>query len=168
MRAYIAQIRMNLRLTMRDRMVLFFSYLFPLIFFFMFGQMMRASQGGASQVVTSVLTIGVLGSGLFGAGLRAVAEREQNILRRFKVAPINAGPILVSSLVTGLANYLPVVIIVIVLARVLYGLPPIDHQFSLFFFLAVGVMAFRAIGGMVAAVVNSMQESQIVIQILYL
>ncbi len=98
---------MNLRLTMRDRSVIFFNYLFPLLFFFMFGQMMHAEQGGALQVVNMVLIIGILGTGFFGAGMRAVMDREQNILRRFKVAPINAGPILVSSLVSGLVNYIP-------------------------------------------------------------
>src|SRR5580693_4816093 len=102
MKAYIAQIRMNLRLTMRDRTVLFFNYMFPLLFFFMFGQMMHAEQGGTVVLVNMVLTIGVIGSGLFGAGMRTVMDREANILRRFKVAPISPAPLLVSGLVTGL------------------------------------------------------------------
>ncbi len=55
-----------------------------------------------------VLIMGILGNGLFGAGMRAVQEREQNILRRFKVAPISPVPILVASLVTGLVHYLAV------------------------------------------------------------
>ena len=92
LKAYLAQIRMNLRLTYRDRTVVFFNYLFPLIFFFMFAQMLHAEQGGAiMQVVTMVLSIGILGTGFFGAGMRAVQDREANILRRFKVAPISRG-----------------------------------------------------------------------------
>ena len=43
MNAYIAQIRMNLRLTFRDRAVLIFGYVFPLMFFFMFGQLGHAA-----------------------------------------------------------------------------------------------------------------------------
>ena len=49
MNAYIAQVRMNLRLTMRDRSVVFFSLIFPMIFFFMFGELMHADQGGAGR-----------------------------------------------------------------------------------------------------------------------
>ncbi len=45
--------------------------------------------GAASQVIAMVLSIGVLGAGFFGASLQAVMSREQNILRRFKVAPIS-------------------------------------------------------------------------------
>jgi len=39
-----------------------------------------------------------LGNGFFGAGIRAVQEREQNILRRYKVTPITPLPILGASL----------------------------------------------------------------------
>lgn len=167
MNAYLAQIKINLRLTMRDRSVIFFNYLFPLIFFFMFGQMMHADQGGALQVVNMVLIIGILGTGFFGAGMRAVMDREQNILRRFKVAPINAGPILVASLVSGLVNYIPLVILIVLLAHFLYAMPYPGQPISFLVFVSLGVVAFRALGSIVAAVVNSMQESQILIQILY-
>ena len=34
MNSYLAYIKQNLRLTFRDKTVLFFNYLFPLIFFF--------------------------------------------------------------------------------------------------------------------------------------
>jgi imidazolonepropionase-like amidohydrolase/ABC-type multidrug transport system permease subunit len=168
MNAYIAQIRMQLRLTMRDRSVVFFNYMFPLIFFAIFGSVMHADQGGTgSQVVTMVLSIGILGGGFFGAGMRSVMEREANILRRFKVAPITPGPILVSSLVVGLVTYLPLVVLVMVLAKVWWGMAMPVNMGSFSVFLVLGVLAFRAFGGIIGAVVNSMQESQIIIQILY-
>jgi hypothetical protein len=167
MKAYIAQIRMNLLLTLRDRTVLFFSYLFPLGFLFAFGEIGHAEQGGAPAIVNMVLTIGVLGSGFFGAAMRAIGDRERNILRRFKVAPINAGPILVSSLVTGLATYLPLVALVLTLATVLWHMPAPANPVSLFLFLAIGVVAFRAMGGIIASVANSMQEGQVLVQLLY-
>lgn len=168
MKAYLAQIQMNLRLMMRDRSVVFFNYLFPLIFFFMFGQMTHAEQSGAAlQVVDMVLIIGILGTGFFGAGMRAVSDREQNILRRFKVSPVGAGPILVASLVSGLVNYIPLVILIVALAHFLYGMPYPGQPVSFLVFVSLGVVAFRALGSIIAAVVNSMQESQILIQTLY-
>ena len=93
--------------------MLFFNYLFPLIFFFAFAEMMDAGGAAASPtVVTMVLAIGILGNGLWGAGMRAVQERETNILRRFKVTPISPRPILVASMVTGWLIYLPAVVLV--------------------------------------------------------
>ncbi|MGA2183703.1 MAG: amidohydrolase family protein [Bryobacteraceae bacterium] len=168
MRAYLAEIAINLKLTGRDKMVLFFNYAFPLIFFFIFASLFHAEQGGAAtQVVTMSIVIGILGNGLFGAGIRAVVDREANILRRFKVAPISAGPILVSSLVTGLLNYLPSALLLICLAHFFWGMSWPARPFSLLVYVSLGVLAFRAIGMMIAAVVNSMQESQILTQLLY-
>ena len=103
--SYLTQIRMNLLLTLRNRMALFFSFIFPLIFFIASG--MGGGGGNGQQILNIVLGLGVLGSGLFGVGMRAVQDREQNILRRFKVAPIGPGEILVSGLVTVLALQIP-------------------------------------------------------------
>ncbi len=168
MRPYLTYIRTSLALTMRDRTVLVFNYFFPLIFFFIFGFMMHAEQGGAIvQIVTMVLTIGILGSGFFGAGMRTVMDREANILRRFKVAPITATPILISQMVVGLVHYIPVTVLMLALAHFLYGMPVPENLGSLAIFLLIGVCAFRAMGSIIGAVANSMNESQIIIQLLY-
>jgi imidazolonepropionase-like amidohydrolase/ABC-type multidrug transport system permease subunit len=167
-KAYSAQAAINLKLTFRDRTVIFFNYLFPLVFFFIFAQLFHAEQGGAIiQVLTMVISIGVLGSGFFGAGIRAVQDRETNVLRRFKVAPISAAPMLVASLITGLFNFLPSVVMMVLLSHFIYGMELPERWPSLLIFVALGALAFRSIGLIVASVVNSMAESQIVIQLLY-
>ena len=169
MNTYLALIRMNLRLSFRDKGVIFFNYLFPLVFFFMFAQLMKADQSSVIlQVVNMVLTIGILGSGLWGQGMRSVQDREQNILRRFKVAPITPTPLLIASFVVGLIHFIPVLFLILGLAHYGYGMPMPDHMISLVVFVAVGLLAFRGIGLIAASVVNSMQESQILIQILYM
>jgi imidazolonepropionase-like amidohydrolase/ABC-type multidrug transport system permease subunit len=170
MTPYLALIANDLRLALRDRSVIFFNYLFPLIFFFAFGGMFHAERavGAATTVVTMVLVMGVLGNGLFGAGMRAVMDREAGILRRFKVAPISPLPVLTAALVTGWLLYLPNVLTIIGLAHVVWGMPLPARPFSLFVLLSVGVFAFRAIGLIVAAVANSVAESNILIQILYM
>jgi imidazolonepropionase-like amidohydrolase/ABC-type multidrug transport system permease subunit len=161
---------MNLSLALRERSVLFFNYVFPLIFFFAFGQFFGASTGGTSmlRVVATVIILGVLGSGLFGAGMRAVSEREAGILRRYKVAPITPLPLLVSSLVTGWLLYIPSVVLMIILAHFVYKMPWPGRPVSLFLLVSLGIIAFRALGLIIAAVANSMAESNILIQILYM
>ena len=54
------------------------------------------------------------------------------------------------------------------LARVLYGMPIPDRPISLIVFLAIGALAFRSIGLIVAAVSNSMAESNVLVQLLYM
>ncbi|MBA3975084.1 MAG: hypothetical protein C0504_12815 [Candidatus Solibacter sp.] len=154
---------------MRDRVVLFFSYLFPVIFFFAFGEGFDAakSAGNAAQVVSMVLVLGVLGNGFFGGGIRAVLERETGILRRFKVAPISAGPILVSSIVTGWVIYMPAVVAFFLLAHWRYRMPAPENPVSIAILLSLGIIAFRAMGLIIASVVNTMGESQVLVQLLY-
>src|SRR4051812_20473009 len=121
MRAYLALTKIDLKLALRDRSVIFFNYLFPLIFFFVFSGLLGSSRsGGIGNVVTMVMAIGILGNGLWGAGMRAVQEREQNILRRFKVTPISPAPLLIASMVTGWLIYLPAVLMVCGLAHFFY------------------------------------------------
>ena len=109
MKPYFALLAADLRVSLRERSVLFFNYAFPLIFFFMFGEMMDAgkSLGSAQFIVSTVIAIGIMGNGFFGVGMRAVQERELGILRRLRLAPITPAPILVSSLVSGVLVYLP-------------------------------------------------------------
>ena len=170
MKPYLALIANDLRLAMRDRTVIFFNYLFPLIFFFGFGGLFHAerSPGAATLVVTSVLVIGVLGNGLFGAGIRAVVDREAGILRRFKVAPISPLPMLIASLVTGWLLYLPNLLLMISLAHWIWKMPLPARPLSLFVLLSIGVLAFRAIGLIIASVANSVAESNILVQLLYM
>ncbi len=169
MRAYIALFRSNMQLTLRDRSVLFFNYLFPFIFFFGFAELFKTGTGtGIAYFVGTVLTMGILGNGLWGAGMRAVQEREANILRRFKVTPITPLPILIAAMVSGWLLFLPVPILLIGLSHFKYGMPLPQNWISLFLMVTLGVCAFRAIGLILAAVTNTMQEAMIAIQLLYM
>lgn len=169
MKSYKALIALDLKLALRQKSVIFFNYLFPLIFFFIFGQAMHAERGAAMTIVIAmVLIIGILGNGLFGAGIRAVQEREANILRRYKVTPITPAPLLIASVVTGWILYMPNVILILSLAHFLYGMPWPQSMGSILIFITVAIVGFRAIGLILASVVNSMQESQLLVQLIYL
>jgi len=169
MRPYIAIIRNDIRLAVRQKAVIFFNYLMPLAFFFIFAQSFHAEQGGAIlQVVTMVSVIGILGNGLFGAGMRSVQDREANILRRYKVAPISPMPLLVAAIITGLIIYLPYIILMLSLAKYRYGMETPANLTSVMLFITLGLVALRSIGLIIASVVNSMQESGILVQIVYM
>src|SRR3981081_672280 len=168
MKAFLAFLKIDLKLGRRNRAVLFFNYLFPLIFFFAFGFAFGRFGSGILLVVTMVTTIGILGTGFFGAGMRAVQAREENILRLYKVTPITPVPLLCASIAMGVILYIPTVGLMLFLAHNLYGMPYPPNLFSLFVFVCIGAAAFRALGLIIAAVVNSSQEGNILIQIVYM
>ncbi len=169
MKAFLALVKIDLKLAFRNRTVLFFNYFFPLMFFFIFAQMFDANQGSAIlQVVAMVVVLGILGNGLFGAGMRAVQEREENVLRRYKVTPITPVPLLAASMITGVVLFVPSVVLILFLAHQFYGMPIPGQLGSLIVFICLGAVAFRSLGLIVAAVVNSSQESNILIQPIYM
>jgi imidazolonepropionase-like amidohydrolase/ABC-type multidrug transport system permease subunit len=169
MRVYLALFKSNMRLTLRDRGVLFFNYLFPLIFFFAFAELFNAGVGaGIAYFVSTVLVMGILGNGLWGAGMRSVQEREANILRRFKVTPISPLPILVAAMLSGWLLFLPVIFLLVGLSHFLYGMPMPQNWLSLFMMASLGVCSMRAIGLILAAVTNTMAEATIAIQSVYM
>jgi len=45
MKAFLSFLKFDLKLARRNRAVLFFNYLFPLVFFFVFAQAFSAKQG---------------------------------------------------------------------------------------------------------------------------
>jgi len=168
-KAFLALLKIDLKLAMRNRAVLFFNYFFPLTFFFIFAQLYDAQQGAAIlQVVAMVIVLGILGNGLFGAGMRAVQEREENVLRRYKVTPITPVPLLAASMITGVVLFVPSAILIVFLAHQFYGMPVPGQLASFFIFVCLGSIAFRSLGLIVAAVVNSSQESNILIQPIYM
>ncbi|MGA8490925.1 MAG: ABC transporter permease, partial [Terriglobales bacterium] len=169
MKSYIALIQLDLKLALRQKSVLFFNYMFPLIFFVVFAQALHGDRGNAmTQIVTMVIIIGVLGNGLFGAGMRAVQERESNVLRRYKVTPITPAPILIAATIVGWIIFMPLVLFMFCVAHFGYGMPWPERMGSILLFATLGILAFRAIGMILAAVANSMQESQILVQLVYL
>jgi ABC transporter DrrB family efflux protein len=168
MKPYLAVIAMDIRLALRLRAVIFFNYLFPLIFFFTFATVLKnEANNPMTFVVTMSVTLGVLGSGFFGAGIRAIQERELGILRRYKVTPITPAPLLVGSMFTGWAIFIPYIILLLLMAHFIYHMPLPVHFFGLLVFISLGLVAFRALGLVIASVANTMQEGTILVQLFY-
>jgi uncharacterized membrane protein YecN with MAPEG domain len=91
---------------MRNRTFLFFSLIMPLGFLFFFALVFgKGRPGWVAYILGAVLTLTVMGS-FWGLSVQLVMFREQGILRRFRLAPIGAGPMLASSI---LSNYLLVI-----------------------------------------------------------
>jgi ABC-type multidrug transport system permease subunit len=169
MKQYLAIIVMDIKLALRLRTVIFFNYLFPLIFFFGFATFLGRSDrmGGMIYVVNMSITFGVLGSGFFGAGIRAIQERELNILRRYKVTPITPAPLLVGSMVTGWVLFIPYIVLLLLMAHFFYQMPLPARMFQLLVFISLGLIAFRSLGLVIASVANTMQEGTVLVQLCY-
>src|SRR5438270_8390488 len=159
---------MRIQLALRNRMFFFFSVVFPLGMFFLYaGIFAKGNPRVVSFFLGPVIALNVMGS-FWGLSAMLVMFREQGILRRFHVTPISATDMLASSI---LANYLltlPTVFIELLFARLIFHVTNLGDLLSLFVLVTVGTVSFASLGLVVASVTNTMQETQVLNQLLWL
>jgi len=108
----------------------------------------------------------VMGS-FWGLSVQLVTFREQGILRRFRLAPIGAGPMLASSIVSNYLMTMPTVLIEILVCRFAFHMTSWGNLWAVFLLVTFGSAAFSAFGLIVASVTNTMQETQVINQLIW-
>ncbi len=153
---------LTIRLVMRTKLALFFTFIFPLVFLFVYAALIaRGKPEVVAYMFGPVITLNIMGSSFWGLGRQAVTQREQGSLRRYRLAPIGPGTILLSNL---LANYLlelPTIGLLLVTALVFFHMPMKIGWLTLLALVTVGTFAFAGFSLTIASVANTMQEAQI-------
>jgi ABC-2 type transport system permease protein len=159
--------RMRIQLTLRNKMFLFFSVIMPFGFFFLYaGVFARGIPRVVQYFLGPVMALTVMGS-FWGLSAALVTFREQGILRRFHVTPVTASDMLASSIVANLVLTMPTVIVELLFARLIYHVTSFGNLLSVFLLIALGTMSFASLGLVVASVTNTMQETQVINQLIW-
>jgi len=159
--------KVRLRLAMRNKMFLFFSLVMPLGFLFFFAAIFgKGSPAWIGYILGAILTMTVMGS-FWGLSVQLVMFREQGILRRFRLAPLGAGPMLASSILANYIMLIPTVAIEMTVCRWTFHLKDFGNIWQIFLLITFGSVAFSSLGLIVASVTNTMQETQVINQILW-
>src|SRR5690348_3831638 len=153
---------MSIKLVMRTKAALFFTFLFPLIFLFVYaGLFARGNPAKVSYMFGPVLTLNIMGSAFWGLGLQSVMQRERGSLRRYRLAPIGPGSMVLSSLLANYLLQLPAVGLLIACATLVFHMPLKADILSLLVVVTAGSFAFAGFGLTIASVANTMQEAQV-------
>jgi ABC-type multidrug transport system permease subunit len=165
---FAALTRMRIQLTIRNKMFLFFSVIMPFGFFFLYaGVFAKGVPDGVKYLLGPVVGLTVMGS-FWGLSAALVMFREQGILRRFHVTPVTPGDMLASSIVSNYVLTLPTVLLELIFARVFFHVHTFGDMVALFVLVTVGTVSFASLGLVVASVTNTMQETQVINQLLWL
>jgi ABC-2 type transport system permease protein len=157
----------RIRITVRNKTFLFFSLIMPLVIFFLYGTVFaKGKPEEVTYLMGPILSFTVMGT-FWGLSMQLVTWREQGILRRFRLAPISPLSMILSSVLANYILILPTVIFELLLARLLYHVTTFGNLTSVFILVILGITAFGAMGLVVASVTNTMQETQIINQILW-
>jgi ABC-2 type transport system permease protein len=103
----------------------------------------------------------------WGLSVQLVTFREQGILRRFRIAPVGASAMLASSLLSNYFLTLPTIIIEFFLSRWVFHMSGLGNLTSVFILVTLGTICFASLGLIVASVTNTMQETQVINQIIW-
>jgi ABC-2 type transport system permease protein len=158
---------MRIRLTLRNKTFMFFGLIMPFGFFFLFaGVFAKGDPVKVRFLLGPVLSLAVMGA-FWGLSVALVTFREQGILRRFHVTPVTSADMLASSIVANYLLILPTIIIELLLSKFIFHVSDFGNLFSLFTMVTVGVISFGSMGLVIASVTNTMQETQVLIQLIW-
>jgi ABC-2 type transport system permease protein len=157
----------RMRLMLRNKLFLFFSLVMPMTFLFLFlGIFSRGNAFVLPVMLAQVVAITVMGN-YWGLSVQLVMFREQGILRRFRLAPIGASDLLLSSIIANYVLTLPTLIIEFVLARLVFHVMTFGNLWTVLLLCTLGTICFASMGLIIASVTNTMQETQLINQLIW-
>lgn len=166
MRHAWALTKVRMRLALRNRAFFVFVFFVPMLFLFLFLGLWTNDPAAVPYGLASVLALTVMGS-FWGLSVQLVTFREQGILRRFRLTPVGAGAMLASSILSNYIMTIPTILIEFALAHWLFHMQGWGNIASVVALITLGMTAFPAFGLIVASVTNTMQETQLINQLLW-
>ncbi|MDQ6605369.1 MAG: ABC transporter permease [Actinomycetota bacterium] len=167
-------LRMELKLTARDPLVLTFVFVFPVVTMLIiggsFGTKPDPSFGGVNPshwYVASYITVVVAATGLIMVPVHLASYRERGVLRRFAVAGFARWSFVLAQLAVGLVVVVAASLILLAVAAPVYGVPTLQGSGRVLAALGLGAVAFVSLGVVLGTVLPSARAAQAVGLILF-
>jgi ABC-2 type transport system permease protein len=162
-------VQAELRLMVRDPLVLTFVVAFPIVTMLIIGgafgtQPDRAFDfvNPAHWYVASYLTVVIAAMGLVMLPVHLASYRERGVLRRFAAAGFPRWSFPISQLIVGLATTAVSCALLLLVAAPVYGIPPVHAWWRVTAALALGSIAFVSLGVVLGSVLPSARSAQAV------
>jgi ABC-2 type transport system permease protein len=171
-RLYWHELKGELLLYTRSRELAFFTFLLPMIFFVLLGSTYGDDTvdgvKGSHFLQAGMIGYGAISIAFAGLAIVLVIRRESGILKRLRATPLPAPAYIAALLSSFLAAFAVEVVALLVLGRVLFGIPVPDRLGSLAVAVLLGAVAFCGLGIGVAALIKSAEGASAVVNAIYL
>jgi ABC-2 type transport system permease protein len=175
MRLFTHELRTEQLLFWRNREAAFFTFFLPVIFFLIFGAVYggdRIKKEGGIKA-SSFLEAGMIGYGVAatcfaGLAISLVVRRESGVLKRIRATPLPPATYILGVLGSTFVVFLIEAVLIIAIGRLLFSVDVPSALLSLIFVLALGALAFAAMGLGITGYVRSAEGSSAVINAVYL
>ena len=162
------------KLYLREPMAAFFTLVFPLMMLFLFGSIYGNEPtdfyNGRGSVDVSVpgymaMIIGTVG--LLSIAITMATYRETGVLRRYRATPLRPAVILTSQVMVNFVMTLLGVLLLVVVARLVYGLRFEGNGVSVLGAFILSTLSFFAIGFLLASLAPTARVANIVGMVLF-
>jgi ABC-2 type transport system permease protein len=162
-------VQAELKLMVRDPLVLTFVVAFPIVTMLIIGGAFGTQPDQAFDFVNpahwyvaSYLTVVIAAMGLVMLPVHLASYRERGVLRRFAAAGFPRWSFPISQLIVGLATITVSCTLLLLVAAPVYGLPPMHAWWRVTAALALGSIAFVSLGVVLGSVLPSARSAQAV------
>ena len=160
-------VRTELRLVLREPLVLAFVFAFPVVTVLVIAGSFAAEDapdfGGvdpAHWYVASYLSVVIAAIGLVMVPVHVAAYRERGVLRRFTAAGFPSWSFAAATLAVGVALTAVGAAVMLAVAAPVYGLPPVHDPARTVLAALVGALAFTSIGLLIGSLVPNARAAQ--------
>jgi ABC-2 type transport system permease protein len=172
LKLYLHQLRFEQLLFWRSRELAFFTFLLPVIFLVLLGSAYGDNEvdgvSGYNFLLAGMLGYGAASTTFAGLAILLVIRREAGTLKRLRATPLPGRTYLAALFSSIVFVYLLEAVILIVLARLVFGVGIPDRLGSLAVALLLGACSFTALGVAVSTRIRSAEGASAVINAIYL
>ncbi len=168
MNGFLNHLATTLRLILRNRQALIFSYIFPMVFLVMFAMLPQSDRFSLRLTLGQLLTMTMLGASLFGLPISFVVERERGLWRRYRLAPLAPGWFVASALLSRFVILVTSALLQIAVAVTVFHMSIPNQPVELLIAFTFSAFAYMGIGLIIAMLADSAASVQAMSQSLFL
>jgi ABC-type polysaccharide/polyol phosphate export permease len=161
------QFVVSLRLYFRNKMGMFYGYLFPAIFLLAFWVLYRNEPIPIARHMGQLLTVTILGGACLGMPTTMVSERERGVWRRYRLTPVSTRSLVASTVVLRYFILITAGLLQLALAMSI-GMPIPRHPLGLWLAFTFVAFAFLGLGLVVATLADNVPSVQALGQCIFL
>jgi ABC-2 type transport system permease protein len=164
---FFSHLAINVKLHLRNKMALIYSYIFPTIFLVVFWVLYRFEEVPLVRHMGELLTVTALGGACFGLPTTMVSERERGVWRRYRLAPVSTGTLVGGTIAARYLLLLVAALLQVALAMSI-GMTIPRHPFDLFVAFTLVSFAFIGLGLVIAMLADNVPAVQALGQCIFL
>jgi len=151
-RALLAQLRVELILTLRRGENLLITLVVPVVLLIFFG---AVAANPPDFLVPGVLALAVMSTSMVSLGIATAYERYYGVLKRLLGSPLSRGSLIAAKVFSVLLVEVVQIVLLVVMARLMFGWQPGGSLALALLVLLVGTAAFAGLGLLMAGTLRA-------------